>query len=685
MKLLPTLITTLFWKTLQLSFMCFFIYLVYSQETAALRHISYNEMSLDKLMILKTLYNMKSKVLPGEFWRLVWPMIIVSISLIVFKKWRWYFITIIGFISSLLLIANKIHFDFFTSIISSSSFVMAHQLWDVRSSIVNVIKLEDIGNVAIFSVFIIVGILFNKFTVSDIKNNSPAFYLDKLIGIIFFLLALYSFHLSLYIPTSHVVFDDKGVLVISKNAIKKNTKNGITHRVLPAYRSSSVGYASTFGLFNYQIKDLMDYYSSKHTVKQLEKDALIDIVNQFEQKYNNNKLSSIFEGIAKGKNVFIIDLESFHPFLLNTSINEVPITPTLNLIKKQTLYWEYIISHSNRGGSADSEFSVLTGLLPLHPNKIPYIDVAREIILIALPKTLKQYHYDTFSFHGYKISYYNRNINHPLFGINTMYFKDSYFSSEKIGLGIPDRTVFTRALSLLRNQKTPLFSFIISLSTHHPYANILASDSDVIRYLQLVRYTDDALGSFIKEAKENGLWENSIFIIYGDHPPYLSKESIRQIHAYCGFSLDHIRERRVPLLILIPGQENLIAKYQKQLSTIVGGLCDVFPTILHLLGKEIPFGIFGTHLFVPNQKRDPLPVIGGYVYNGILYSEHNGKTLRDQYGLLYTDDEGALISNSENQQKITLQAQKSLLLHFDIFDYDAQKQAIDYKNTIDNS
>jgi len=72
----------------------------------------------------------------------------------------------------------------------------------------------------------------------------------------------------------------------------------------------------------------------------------------------------------------------------------------------------------------------------------------------------------------------------------------------------------------------PFYAQVISMSAHHPY-NLPESkrrmtlpeemkDSMIGRYLLAQNYADYALGGFIEDLKTSGLWDDSIFILYGD-------------------------------------------------------------------------------------------------------------------------------------------------------------------------
>jgi arylsulfatase A-like enzyme len=92
---------------------------------------------------------------------------------------------------------------------------------------------------------------------------------------------------------------------------------------------------------------------------------------------------------------------------------------------------------------------------------------------------------------------------------------------------------------------------------------------------------DQELGRLIRELKDNNTWENTLVIVTADHGEQLFDDDILQGHG------EHLKGEwvlKVPLIVKIP--ENLPVKNHRvdQLSQSV----DIFPTLLGILGQEIP-------------------------------------------------------------------------------------------------
>ena len=207
------------------------------------------------------------------------------------------------------------------------------------------------------------------------------------------------------------------------------------------------------------------------------------------------------------------------------------------------------------------------------------------------------------AFHGYKPEFWNRAAAYPAQGFERFYSEADYKLDEKIGLGVSDASFFKQNVQILKAEKQPFYSFMISLSNHHPlqlpkeYQGIkLKAEEEgtlVGDCLQGVHYTDKAIGVLIDELKANGLYDNSVIVLYGDHHGLNTSDEESKV------VLERLFERpvlfddmlEIPLIIHIPG-----SGVTERIETI-GSQIDFLPTILNLLGiKNDNYLIFGKDL-----------------------------------------------------------------------------------------
>ena len=146
------------------------------------------------------------------------------------------------------------------------------------------------------------------------------------------------------------------------------------------------------------------------------------------------------------------------------------------------------------------------------------------------------------------------------------------------------------------NQRRPFFLTIWTLDTHHPY-RVEAADgydsggSHLDRYLEAVRAADALVGRLVGALKEMNLLDDTLVVITGDHGEAF-REHGNLVH---GFSV-YNEEVHIPLIITNP---KLIPKETRV--SEVGGQLDIAPTLLALLGFDIPPEWQGMSLFAAGR------------------------------------------------------------------------------------
>ncbi|HVI39217.1 MAG TPA: sulfatase-like hydrolase/transferase, partial [Anaerovoracaceae bacterium] len=166
--------------------------------------------------------------------------------------------------------------------------------------------------------------------------------------------------------------------------------------------------------------------------------------------------------------------------------------------------------------------------------------------------------------------------------------------TEWMGWGLTDTEFFKQTMPYLKKMTQPFYSFIITLSNHHPYLmlgkyqfiKLLPKDKGTIfgNYLNSAAYTDYALGQLIQELKDEGIYDNSIIAFYGDHTGLVkTDEEINQsVSRFLGKEYDFDTMMNIPLIITVPGADREI----NQTVSISGGQLDFLPTIAYLMGFD---------------------------------------------------------------------------------------------------
>ncbi|MBO5178875.1 MAG: LTA synthase family protein [Clostridia bacterium] len=314
-------------------------------------------------------------------------------------------------------------------------------------------------------------------------------------------------------------------------------------------------------------------------------------------------------GIANGKNVVIIQVEALQSFPIDRKYNGQEITPFLNKLKREnSFYFNNYFYQVGSGNTSDAEFVTNNSILPINTEAV-YLEYY-ENDFYGLPHILKDNGYKVANvFHAYEKEFWNRNKAYPKQGFDRYFSNEDFSEEEIIRLGLSDGKFLLEAVDKIKTQSEPWYSFLITLSSHHPF-NIEPKFSEIQLlqkhentmfggYIRSINYIDNCLKEFFEKMKKEGMYENTIFIIYGDHfgIANYNEESAGFVSELIGHEYNERDMFNVPLLIHIPGIEKAEEK------NIVAGHVDVLPTLLHLLGIENNKSIMmGNDLFSINEN-----------------------------------------------------------------------------------
>lgn len=325
-----------------------------------------------------------------------------------------------------------------------------------------------------------------------------------------------------------------------------------------------------------------------------------------------------FAGIAKGRNVIVIHLESFQQFVINRKINDKEVTPFLNSLynSKSSLAFANFFNQVGQGKTSDAENMLETSTYGL-PQGSLFAQLGSDETFQAAPNILKQHgEYTSAVFHGNNAAFWNRNNVYKNMGYN--YFYDaSYFDTtgdRATGYGLKDKLLFHDSIPYLEHLQQPFYAKYITVTNHFPYSldsedvdkdfKTTNTDSSLVNnYFVTNRYLDDSVREFFDYLKKSGLYNNSVVLLYGDHYGISDSENpnlapILGKNANDWDDNDNAQLQRVPLIIHIPGLKN------GGVQTQYGGEIDVLPTLERLLGINTKEYVqFGQDLMSPQRSQ----------------------------------------------------------------------------------
>lgn len=355
----------------------------------------------------------------------------------------------------------------------------------------------------------------------------------------------------------------------------------------------------------------------------------------------NNVLSPFFESKAEKPNIVFVVIEGLGGEFVDGNTYS-GFTPYFDSLTNKSLYWKNFISTTGRS------FGILPSLLASLPyGEKGFLELTNTPSHLSLISILKANGYQT-SYYSGGPSAFDRKINFLEYnGIDKLIDENNYGSGyeKTIGndagfsWGYPDSEIFKKALASFEVEKQPRLDIVITLSTHEPFQfpnkeayidkvdnvlstlrkpeetkDIIVNNKDVFATLL---YTDEALKTFLDGYSKRPDYDNTIFIITGDHRliPIPQKDKLCRFH--------------VPFLIYSP-----MLKKAETFNSLSSHL-DVAPSLLNYLVNNHRFkplehvSWFGDGLDTAKAFRNihKIPLmrykgsINDYIYNDYMYSD----------------------------------------------------------------
>lgn len=371
--------------------------------------------------------------------------------------------------------------------------------------------------------------------------------------------------------------------------------------------------AEGMGILNYEVYTIFaDTAIDEELIDK--KDITQEAIDR--QKGIQPPLVPAYYGADRGKNLIVIQMESFQNFLIGLKIDGQEITPNINKLAAENFHYDNFYTSVGSGTTSDAEYVVNTSLyVPRHE---PAIQNYAEKALPSLPKLLGSNGYATATFHTNEISFWNRTELYKSLGWQKYYDKKFYGNDDHVAFGASDEVLFDKTIDKLEEMdrsEQPFYAMVISMSAHHPfnlperkykmklperYEGTLVGD-----YIRSQNYADYALGQFVEDLKARGLWDDSVILFYGDHQGLslyaLNNKEKDLMKEVMGREYGYTDMFNVPLIMHAPGV-TYPAKWEQ-----TGGQIDILPTAANLLGVSLKDQIhFGEDLL--NQTTNLLPM-----------------------------------------------------------------------------
>lgn len=303
-----------------------------------------------------------------------------------------------------------------------------------------------------------------------------------------------------------------------------------------------------------------------------------------------------YTGLYKGKNLIFILAEGFN----SIAVDEIR-TPTLyKLIHEGFDFTNYYSPEflSTTGG----EFQAMTGLIPTQEilkiwrNENPTISY-------AIGNSFEKIGYNTFSYHNWLYTYYSRHKTMPTLGFNDYMACKNGMEKEINCSWLPSDVDMINKTFGNYAKNGPFVTYYITVSGHAPY-NFMGGNSIAIKNKEVVKdlpYSDPvkaylsaqmeleyALSSLIEKLEMEGILDDTVIVLTGDHYPYtLTEEEINEVSTYEREEMVEVNHSNL-IIWNTNNEHKVIEKVASQI--------DVLPTILNLFGIN-----YDSRLFVGND------------------------------------------------------------------------------------
>jgi lipoteichoic acid synthase len=298
------------------------------------------------------------------------------------------------------------------------------------------------------------------------------------------------------------------------------------------------------------------------------------------------------------RNVVLIHLESARARSVTPYNEHLQTTPYLNELAKESLVAERayaVVPHTSK-----ALVSVNCGIEPHLVRRITEAD-PDGVPARCLADLLGEQGYDSVWFSSATKDFEDRPDLVKNFGYDEFYpvesmdkegfQKSSYFGYEDDIMLEPSREW------LEEHRDKPFLATYLGVTGHHDYRPIdrygskdFAESEKLNHYQNEMRYLDFFVKNVIEQYKEMGLYDNTIFVIYGDHG-----EGFGEHDLYQHDNTIYEEGIRTPLIIHDPGR----FRNGKRVETLTNET-DILPTVMDLLGYEVEGGKYpGRSLLAP--------------------------------------------------------------------------------------
>ena len=331
-------------------------------------------------------------------------------------------------------------------------------------------------------------------------------------------------------------------------------------------------------------------------------------------------------------NVIVIVWESLTKKAIDLSKNGTVVTPGMNQLKKEGVYFSDIYASGDR--TDKGIVAVLSGY-PAQPTtsiiKVPQ----KADKLPKLPKIFAEKNYNSSFYYGGELEFANMKSYLMGSGFNSFTSKDDFEKKDQNSKwGAHDGVVKNKVLNDINKMNSPFFTTWLTLSSHEPYetpvSTVIKGNDDESMFLNSIHYSDSIVYEFVQQCKKQPFWKNSIIIIVADHGHRLPRSNKK------------IEDFKIPVLWL----GGALTKTGMDINN-TGSQIDIAATLLAQL--NMPYESFKWSKNLLSDQSNKWAYFS--FNNGFGYVQPNNYFIFDNVGKSIMEENGSLLPADLNTGK----------------------------------
>ena len=535
---------------------------------------------------------------------------VMTPTLLLPRRARWAALVILDALLSLLILTDTLYARFYSDLFSLRNAGLSSYAWEIASSIAALFRWRDAVCFADLPIFVVLAVIASRRGVR--KNLSAAraaaVCVISLIGAAGLAWKIYDYDKSL------------------------------SGAIMTLWDRPSV--ASNTGTLVYHAADVINIIYDAATRMRFDENDSRALTEWLSSRNSKRAAAEATFGAGHGKNLIMIQVESLQSFVAGLRAGGAEVTPNINRLIDQSVYFPVVFSQTAAGNSSDSELMSNASLYPTSRGAAfmrfagnSYCSIGTELSSMG---------YSTVAFHGDRPGFWNRSHMYPALGFGRYVSMKDFRMEESIGLGLSDRSFFKQSMGYIRELRDagkPFFAFLVTLTSHYPFnfKKLTEQTKDVPLgdaegtlpgdYIRSIAYADEQIGNFLSDLEDEGLLDESIIVLYGDHPA-IPRGDHWPLSSLLGVDLSSQAAWRsilsVPLIIRLPhgafaGRRDILA-----------GQIDIAASVAAIMGFSMPAAM-GQNLLSPEIEDARRLVVfrsGSYIRDGI-WVDQGSKTAFD--------------------------------------------------------